>query len=772
MPKVNFRISSGLKSIIGRELITDDFIAVFELVKNSFDANAKRVDIVFEFLDSDEASITIKDNGKGMTESELIDKWLFVAYSAKKEGVEDYRDRIRGPRIYAGAKGIGRFSCDKLGSKLELLTRTKTTGQATKLAVDWDEFEQDSRREFVDIPVSLSYRRKPIPRFGKGTILNITNLREKWDRPKLLKLKQSLEKLINPTQHATSRAFSIHLKAQSEQAEDIKLSEKEPWKRVNGPITNFIFEELRIKATSIRIDIPQDGSKIVTRLEDRGRFIYEISEDNDFDICGISIRLFVLNKTSKSAFTRKMGVRPVNYGSVFLYKNGFRIYPHGERGRDPWGIDDRKQQGQSRFLGTRDLIGRVEINGANPEFKEASSRDGGLIYNQSVESLNALVLKFAIRRLERFAIDIIKWGSYDNSSGEVKSRTLELILSLTKSKSIQDIDYNPDILDIVEEASEKSLRAVIGQFRDLAEKTGNTQLERDAKKAERRMRALQKARAEAEAESERHEREKHEAQARAKAEREKAEEADRKAHKARKQRQKVETQNLFLQSIVSADVKNLVGLHHHISIAAMTIQNYVKSTLKRIRSGKPITTDMFLEVLQKITLEARQVELSTNFATKANFSMDAALIKKDLIEFVREYIMNVCTGKILTGSNSEIKLTWKADEHLQAIRKFRPFEVVVLIDNLLSNASKAGATRVTIAARKDGRDEIAFLFFDNGRGISKDAMPKLFQAGFTTTQGSGFGLFHAAQIAERMGGSLRANPKIKSGAEFRWKVSI
>ena len=41
MKPVTFRISSGLKSIIGRELITDDFIAVFELVKNSFDAGAQ-----------------------------------------------------------------------------------------------------------------------------------------------------------------------------------------------------------------------------------------------------------------------------------------------------------------------------------------------------------------------------------------------------------------------------------------------------------------------------------------------------------------------------------------------------------------------------------------------------------------------------------------------------------------------------------------------------------------------------------------------------------
>ncbi|MBI9066273.1 MAG: ATP-binding protein [Salinivirgaceae bacterium] len=79
-----FRISSQLKNIIGKELITDDYIAVFELVKNSFDAHAKNVEIKFE-----NDKIIISDDGKGMDRSDIINKWLFVAYSAKKEGIED-----------------------------------------------------------------------------------------------------------------------------------------------------------------------------------------------------------------------------------------------------------------------------------------------------------------------------------------------------------------------------------------------------------------------------------------------------------------------------------------------------------------------------------------------------------------------------------------------------------------------------------------------------------------------------------------------------------
>ena len=101
-----FRISTGLKDLIGQGLITNDYVAVFELVKNAFDAHAQSVQVVF--LDD---KIIIADDGKGMSRQDIIDKWLFVAYSAKNDGTEDlnYRHNIgkRRQHAYAGAKGVG-----------------------------------------------------------------------------------------------------------------------------------------------------------------------------------------------------------------------------------------------------------------------------------------------------------------------------------------------------------------------------------------------------------------------------------------------------------------------------------------------------------------------------------------------------------------------------------------------------------------------------------------------------------------------------------------
>src|SRR3972149_5872362 len=160
MPKLlQFKISSDLKNIIGKELITDDFIAIFELVKNSYDALANKVDIIFDNIKNkknpEKARIVVADDGEGMSYKDLLNKWLFVAYSEKKPKQpittadnQDFRDKIQEKRVFAGAKGIGRFSCDKLGSKLVLYTKKEDEEVIHILRMDWNKFEKDSKKQF------------------------------------------------------------------------------------------------------------------------------------------------------------------------------------------------------------------------------------------------------------------------------------------------------------------------------------------------------------------------------------------------------------------------------------------------------------------------------------------------------------------------------------------------------------------------------------------------------------------------------------------------
>ena len=110
-----------------------------------------------------------------MAEEDITDKWLFVAYSAKK-GQQDYRDKIDSKRIFAGAKGIGRFSCDRLGQTLKMYTKTRRDKNLWNvLDIDWSHFEVDPEKEFQTIPAQLTKQKRIPHNAAHGTVLRLVD---------------------------------------------------------------------------------------------------------------------------------------------------------------------------------------------------------------------------------------------------------------------------------------------------------------------------------------------------------------------------------------------------------------------------------------------------------------------------------------------------------------------------------------------------------------------------------------------------------------------
>lgn len=780
MSNVTFKISSALKNIIGKELITDDFIAVYELVKNAFDANAREVEIIFEGLNSSNPRIIIKDNGDGMNNDDLKNKWLFVAYSAKKLE-QDYRDKIKSNRIFAGAKGIGRFSCDRLGAKLKLVTRKKKEDVWHVLDVDWSIFEQNAEVEFHTINAQLTQTKSvPISKLQHGTILEISELRnEDWNREKLLKLRQSLERLINPHQENDVERFTVVLTAPDEINEDKliqKESPEEPWKIVNGPVRNFLFEALELKTTQIQLEIDRDGELLLTKLNDRGTLVYELMEHNPFKgvLYDIQISLFHLNRAAKVAFTKRMGLPPVRYGSVFLYKNGFRIHPFGDLGDDSLGIDRRRGQGVFRFLGTRDISGRIEINGRNPDFQETSSRDGGLIKNQAFAALNDLVVKYALKRLENFVINLAKFGVggefpelIDKDSASQRQITFDLIVNLTQSSDVVDIRYNKDVLNILENKSAESVTSLLKNLERIASQQESNELDKEIKRAKKQVTILAKAKEEAEAQTEKERTRAEKAEEKNREADAKIQEAEEIARQAQESIKGVSTQNIFLKSVLSKDLQHVLDLHHTIGQDARTIEQFSANLLSSLRDeSKPLRREVIQATLERISYAAKKISTISRFATKANFRADAEEITADLISYIKEYLLNVYGGFVLDPYQNRIEIEFLSAPKEKFETEFTPINVSIVLDNLISNSRKHKCRNIIVSVVESSKNGLLISFKDDGKGISQKNIPFLFQIGFTTTDGSGLGLHHAKEVMEEMNGNLVYNENSENGAEF------
>lgn len=733
---LKFRISAALKDIIGKDLITDDYIAIFELVKNSFDAYAKRVDIYFEDIYGDNPKIIIKDDGKGMTYDDLINKWLFVAYSAKKEGVEDknfdYRKNISIKRAFAGAKGIGRFACDKLGKQLVLeTTYAKKNAPTEMLYTDWELFENDLQDEFVNISVLHETINASNYGLKHGTVLEINELRNKWDRDKLLKLKSSLAKLINPKTNNKDKSFKIVINAPDELERDSQVDDDNS--KVNGEVQNFIFETLGLKTTKIVTKISKSGKFTTTELKDGGTLIYKIKEKNRFPLLkNIHFTIFYLNQSAKLTFARRMGLPSVRYGHIFLYNNGFRIYPYGEPGEDTLKVDLRKTTGYRRYLGTGEIIGQIEINTPTEELKETSSRGDGLIktnsYNQLVECFWEV-----LRRLEKYVVNVQKWGLSieEDHSQDIKTRYIDLLAKLTESNEILEFNTPDNFLDIIEQSQSNSVEAIIKNINRIALESNSDKLVEQAELANNRLYEIQKAREEAEKE--------------ARIQFEKAQEATKKL-KAQV------TENLFLKSINSSDYKEVISLLHHIGIYAGTIDNKLKGISLRVQNEINLSNEDLLDIIRSISFETKKILNITSFATKANFKLDTEFSEVNLADYIREYVQNI----IPSVTDKSLKINFKDLSVNEFVKKVKPIELNIVIDNLINNAYKAKANQIDVVLSETQDKKLVIQFIDNGIGIEEKYLEKIYELGYTTTDGSGIGLYHVQQIIQSLKGTITA----------------
>jgi len=779
-----FKTNTLLKNLVGKDLINDDNIAIVELAKNSYDAASEKVIVRFVNFSANDSptgasQIIIIDEGCGMSLADIKDKWLNIAFSEKK-----LLEQEKGAYL-AGNKGIGRFSCDRLGEQLDLLTRTKG-GELIHLQIKWTEFEIEGNKDLTiqDIPLNIrivddiqAAKLAGIQQFpGHGTALVISKLRNSWDRARLRDLKTSLEKFLNPNQLFLRNGFKINLSVPDLEQDDKGKSYPE---RINGDIQNQIFDKLKFKSTYIEAIISDDSKIIKVVLSHEGEKVFDLVERNDFYqlLAGTRIVIYYLNPYKKAYFKRQTGVRSVDFGSIFLFLNGFRIAPYGDRGDDWLGLDVRKAQGTARYLGSRDIVGRIEITGIEEQFKPISSREG-LKKTSSFNQLREEFFLDVIRKLERFVVEGLQWDSvpvqmredlrrsegldwsnaleqYSESWERKKQRIVLSIMTLIGASPDRIINFwfNPALLEGMYENREGGVKKLLADIEGIEpEKVEPTLL-----KSLSRIRAFITEKEE-------------EAKAAKLAAADLRLEVAKQSENVSKLESVTETyraQTLFLQQVTSLDVEQLMSYHHQINLDATIADNYIAKAIKELRDVP--NSKSILDNLQKASLAIKRIASVAQYATKASFRSGIKKEPTDIPAFFEQYLLRV--AKDFSAADLKLDVSNKVQE-LFEINVSR-IELSILIDNIISNAKKAYAAKLSVAISRISTNTLRISFIDDGKGLSKELpnIDSVFEMGITTTSGSGLGLYHARNIVEKIGGKIVAMLVEPRGMEIRVEIT-
>lgn len=387
---LHFKFDVSTFRLLGRELITDRITALFELVKNCYDANAEKVDITFESLNplSDKSRIIIKDDGLGMTFEDIRDKWMVIGTSSKrrkKTSPEPYN------RVVAGKKGVGRFAVDKLGGKLVMRTKKKGSSLWHCLETDWTKYSEEEDRQlklnfdenkeeqklFTDI--DNKYWTESGDTSVQGTILEISSLNDVWLERDVIRAYRELSKIVKPTLNV-KYPFGIRFHVPEYKAYD------------DRPVESLVLAKATLSyALKYRFDAGKQKYYQEYLEENKGCLVVKEKEAEIFGPIGFTI--YYYDQEGKKNFTKEDRI-----DGIKVYRDGIIATPFAEykasrdEQKDLFGIDKRRWSGFFEKLSTRDILGWVDITDElNPNIKDSTNRQD-FVDNKEWNALQVFVI--------------------------------------------------------------------------------------------------------------------------------------------------------------------------------------------------------------------------------------------------------------------------------------------------------------------------------------------------------------------------------------------
>lgn len=454
MENLKFTIEdSELAELLGRQNFSTKESAVFELVKNSFDAGALFCDIYIE-----DKKIKVIDSGNGMSREDIKNNWMHVGKSPK--GYKDNQNK----RVLTGSKGVGRFALARLGNSV-IVTSKKENEGAILWTTDW-----------INTSFGLSSYE-----LEKGTHIEIFDLRDNWRTKDVENLIQFLRKAYKND----DMKLQVHYKGITTIVESIYKDISIGVNYVTKILLNYKSINTKLKVTIISEEFKNEVAEI-TGLNNIQSYVREFFMNNELNARKRSdeTKLYLNQLGDFSAeFYFNLEKQPADIAEKFRYKY------NGILGLDTGIALYRNDFSISSFVGTKDwleiasrarkspaaathltgswrvrfnqIFGYVTIDKKkNMNLKDLANRQGleeDEYYNVFVD-----IIQFGISRFERYRQDIIRKidkhntdTSIENKENKKLNEFLKKPSSVVKMTRKEIVSLATEIKDIQKTAQEQ-----------------------------------------------------------------------------------------------------------------------------------------------------------------------------------------------------------------------------------------------------------------------------------------------------------------------------
>lgn len=474
-----FTVEARVAIQLGRESISSSLVAVSELVKNAYDADASEVVIAFSGLDTDNPKLTITDDGDGMGKEHLLTRWMRIGTTHKYEAGRSSKERV-----YTGAKGLGRLGLDRLCTKLNLFTKTKSSSSIFEVDIDWNKYnlvksvELDSIRHDVfeiNVPMLLDGS-FPLNGGASGSQYVLTGLKDAWEEEFLTDLRKELSLLVSP--FSKTLGFNVKFDTGGFKPE----------------LDGYIASDHFLEAAEWRLDATiSDDFKVSVEIYDRNGILSlsaipvawsEWMKQSDIiPSCG-PLRFsvyFMRNSPGREVDANKFKPKEIrsflksNQG-IRIYRDNFRVKPYGDpSGEGDWlGLAMRRVINPESItmenwrIGYNQIVGAVFIGREeNPNLIDQTNREG----------LTETPAYFQLRKFSLKCIELFEKHIQSHALAEKKAKPQGVPLSEMIDEGASA--YN-EVIERIKKLKAGSKDAEVKKQLDVIQATLNQENERSA----------------------------------------------------------------------------------------------------------------------------------------------------------------------------------------------------------------------------------------------------------------------------------------------------